>query len=117
MGTRVVPSQRLRHELDALIAGAGEFHDPIEAIGRLGAGLIGQQALEAELTESLGRARTSAPRPWSHIGTGMSGRRGSQRHRVRSRSSDDEPETRRSWGSSSGPLAMASRARTRWRRW
>jgi putative transposase len=57
MGTRVVPSERLRHELDALIADAGELHDPIEAIGRLGARLIIQQALEDELTEFLGRAR------------------------------------------------------------
>jgi putative transposase len=57
MGTRVVPSERLRYELDALIAGAGELHDPIEEIGRLGARLIIQQALEDELTEFLGRAR------------------------------------------------------------
>jgi putative transposase len=57
MGMRVVPSERLRHELDALIAGAGELHDPIEEIGRLGARLIIQQALEDELTEFLGRER------------------------------------------------------------
>jgi hypothetical protein len=40
MGTRVVPSERLRHELDALIARSGELGDPIEEIGRLGARLI-----------------------------------------------------------------------------
>jgi putative transposase len=57
MGTRVVPSERLRHELDALIADAGELADPIEEIGRLGARLIIQQSLEDELTEFLGRAR------------------------------------------------------------
>jgi transposase-like protein len=57
MGTRVVPSERLRHELDALIADVGEVHDPIERIGRLGARLIIQQALEDELTEFLGRGR------------------------------------------------------------
>jgi len=57
MGTRVTPSDRLRHELDALVADAGELHDPIEEIGRLGARLIIQQALEDELTEFLGRAR------------------------------------------------------------
>ncbi len=57
MGTRVVPSERLRHELDALIANSGELADPIEEIGRLGARLIIQQALEDELTEFLGRAR------------------------------------------------------------
>jgi putative transposase len=57
MGTRVTPSERLRHELDALIGDAGELADPIEEIGRLGARLIIQQALEDELTEFLGRAR------------------------------------------------------------
>ena len=57
MGTRVTPSERLRHELDALIGDAGELADPIEEIGRLGARLIIQQALEDELTEFLGRGR------------------------------------------------------------
>ena len=57
MGTRVTPSEWLRHELDAVVADAGELHDPIEEIGRLGARLIIQQALEDELTEFLGRAR------------------------------------------------------------
>src|SRR5262249_32268871 len=57
MGMRVVPSERLRHELDALIVDVGEVHDPIERIGRLGARLIIQQAPEHELTEFLGRER------------------------------------------------------------
>jgi transposase-like protein len=57
MGTRVTPSERLRHELDALVGDAGELADPIEEIGRLGARLIIQQALEDELTEFLGRGR------------------------------------------------------------
>src|SRR5215211_922455 len=52
----IVPSARLRRELDDLVAGVGE-EDPIEAIGRLGARLILQQALEEELTEFLGRER------------------------------------------------------------
>ena len=46
MGRRVTPSERLRHELDTLIGDAGELGDPIEQIGRLGARLIIQQALE-----------------------------------------------------------------------
>ncbi len=67
MGTRVVPSERLRHELDALIADAGELRDPIEEIGRLGARLIIQQPLEDELTEFLGRARCErAGEPVAH---------------------------------------------------
>ena len=57
MGTRVTPSERLRYELDSLIGDAGELADPIEQIGRLGARLIIQQALEDELSEFLGRAR------------------------------------------------------------
>ena len=54
-----VPSERLRRELQELVAGAGDEHDPMEAIGRLGARLILQQALEEELTEFLGRERSS----------------------------------------------------------
>ena len=53
----IVPSERLRRELQEIVAGAGEEEDPIEAIGRLGARLILQQALEEELTEFLGRER------------------------------------------------------------
>jgi len=40
-----------------VIGGVGEEADPIEAIGRLGARLIIQQALEDELSEFLGRER------------------------------------------------------------
>jgi mutator family transposase len=39
------------------LEGFGEEHDPIEAVGRLGARLILQQALEDEVTEFLGNAR------------------------------------------------------------
>jgi len=53
----IVPSERLRRELDEVIGGVGEEDDPIEAIGRLGARLILQQALEEELSEFLGRER------------------------------------------------------------
>src|SRR3970040_1952170 len=53
----IAPSERLRRELQDLVAGAGGEDDPIEAIGRFGARLILQQALEEELTEFLGRDR------------------------------------------------------------
>ena len=53
----IAPSERLRRELQDLVAGVGDEPDPIEAIGRLGARLILQQALEEELTEFLGRER------------------------------------------------------------
>jgi transposase-like protein len=53
----IVPSERLRRELEEIVDGARDDADPIEAIGRLGARLILQQALEEELTEFLGRER------------------------------------------------------------
>jgi putative transposase len=54
---KIVPSERLRRELDEVLAGVGEHDDPVEAVARLGARLIMQQALEDELTEFLGRER------------------------------------------------------------
>src|SRR6266702_8777987 len=53
----IVRSERPRRELAEIVAGVGEEDDPIEAIGRLGARLILQQALEEELSEFLGRER------------------------------------------------------------
>jgi putative transposase len=53
----IVPSERLRRELDEVLAGLGEHDDPVEAVARLGARLIMQQALEDEVTEFLGRER------------------------------------------------------------
>jgi putative transposase len=54
---KVSPSERFRVELDEALAGVGQDQDPVETIGRLGARLILQQALEDEVTEFLGRAR------------------------------------------------------------
>jgi putative transposase len=54
---KIVPSERLRRELDEVLAGVGEHDDPVEAVARLGARLILQQALEYEVTEFLGRER------------------------------------------------------------
>jgi putative transposase len=54
---RVAPSERFCRELDDVLAGVDGEPDPLERIGRLGARLILQQALEDELTEFLGRAR------------------------------------------------------------
>jgi putative transposase len=54
---KIVPSERLRRGLDELLAGVGEPDDPVEAVARLGARLIMQQALEDEVTEFLGRER------------------------------------------------------------
>jgi putative transposase len=54
---KVAPSERFRCELDEVLAGVGQEQDPIEVVGRLGARLILQQALEDEVTEFLGRSR------------------------------------------------------------
>ena len=64
---RVVPSERFRRELDEVLAGVDGEADPLERIGRLGARLILQQALEDEVTEFLGRDRYErADEPVSH---------------------------------------------------
>ncbi len=54
---KVAPSERFRRELDEVLDGVGGEEDPIETVGRLGARLILQQALEDEVTEFLGRSR------------------------------------------------------------
>jgi putative transposase len=54
---KVAPSERFRSELDEVLAGVDREQDPIETVGRLGARLILQQALEDEVTEFLGRRR------------------------------------------------------------
>ena len=54
---KVAPSERFRSELDEVLAGVGGEEDPIETVGRLGARLILQQALEDEVTGFLGRRR------------------------------------------------------------
>jgi putative transposase len=54
---KVAPSERFRSDLDEVLAGVGEEQDPIELVGRLGARLILQQALEDEVSEFLGRSR------------------------------------------------------------
>ena len=54
---RVAPSERFGSELDEALAGVGQDQDPVETIGRLGARLILQRALEDEVCEFLGRRR------------------------------------------------------------
>jgi len=54
---KVAPSARFRAQLDEALAGVAGDEDPIETVGRLGARLILQQALENEVSEFLGRRR------------------------------------------------------------
>jgi putative transposase len=57
--TRVSPSERIRVEIDDLIAGAerGSLLEHFEEVARAAVRLVFQTALEAEVTEFLGRAR------------------------------------------------------------
>src|SRR5664279_293030 len=54
---RVSPTDRIRGEIDALFDGQRELAEVIEDVARLGARLIIQSAVEAEVEVFLGRAR------------------------------------------------------------
>ena len=83
---RVAPSERFRAQLDEVLAGVGQQQDPVETIGRLGARLILQQALEDEVTESSAGAPTSGAKRRSLTATATS-RGGSPQRAGRSSSS------------------------------
>ena len=57
MSVRVSPTEKIRAEIDALFGGERELGEVIEDVARLGARLIIQTALEAEVDAFLGRAR------------------------------------------------------------
>jgi putative transposase len=57
VSVRVSPTERIRAEIDALFDGQRELGEVIEDVARLGARLIIQTALEAEVEVFLGRAR------------------------------------------------------------
>ena len=68
MSSRVSPSQRLHAEIDQIFAGGGDLATAIEQVARLGAQLLLQTALEAEVTpqrpaksEDLGSPRARCP--------------------------------------------------------
>ena len=73
---RLSPSERLRRQLDEVFDAVEGDGDPVERIGRLGARLILQQALEDELTEFLGRVR------YERTGEPVAHRNGYERRRV-----------------------------------
>jgi transposase-like protein len=54
---RVSPADRIRVEIDELFASRGDLGDILEKVAQLGARLLLQSALEAEVTEFLGRNR------------------------------------------------------------
>ena len=57
MSTRVSPIQRIRADIDQLFASDRDLGDVLEDVARLGVRLLMQTALEAEVTEFLGRER------------------------------------------------------------
>ena len=57
MTSRVSPTERIRAEIDELFASGGDLGEALEAVARLGARLLLQTALEAEVTGFLGRDR------------------------------------------------------------
>ncbi len=57
MSVRVSPTERIRGQIDALFDGSRELSEVIEDVARLGARLIIQAAVEAEVEVFLGRAR------------------------------------------------------------
>ena len=57
MPDRVSPTDQIRAEIDALFDGSRELGEVIEDVARLGARLIIQTAVEAEVEVFLGRAR------------------------------------------------------------
>ena len=57
MSARVSPTDRIRAEIDALFEQGRDLAEVLEEVARLGARLVIQSALEAEVTEFLGRAR------------------------------------------------------------
>ena len=59
MSTRVSPLERVRAEIDELFASDRDLADVLEEVARLGVRLLMQTAVEAEVTEFLGRERYS----------------------------------------------------------
>lgn len=57
MSTRVSPVERIRADIDDLFASERDLGDVLEEVARLGVRLLMQTAIEAEVTEFLGRER------------------------------------------------------------
>jgi putative transposase len=68
---RVSPTEKIRAQIDALFDGSRELVEVIEDVARLGAQLIIQTVVEAEVTAFLGRARYERAAGCEQCGTGM----------------------------------------------
>jgi hypothetical protein len=65
---RVCPTDRIRAKIDALFAEDRPLQEILEEVARLGAQLLMQAALEAEITEFLGRTEDARPGPATATG-------------------------------------------------
>jgi hypothetical protein len=63
MPHRVSPTDRVRGHIDELFASDRPIQEILEEVARLGAQLLMQVALEAEITAFLAATATSGPRP------------------------------------------------------
>ena len=114
---KIVPSERLRRELDEVLTGVAGHDDPVEVVARVGARLIIQQALEDEVTDFLGRERYQR----ADGEGGAIYRNGYEPRTVKTTSGSMELERPRVRGVSelkfeSQVLGKGSLGRTRWRR-
>ncbi len=64
MSVRVSPTDRIRGHIDDLFAQDRPIQEILEEVARLGAQLLMQAALEAEVTEFLGRQRYQRSAAW-----------------------------------------------------
>ena len=66
MSKRVSPTERLRAEIDEVFAGGEDLSRAIERVAQLGAQLLLQSAVEAEVAAFLGRDRYE-PVSYTHL--------------------------------------------------
>jgi putative transposase len=68
---RISPAERLRAEIDGVFAGGEDLSRAIERVAQLGAQLLLQSALEAEVTAFLGRDRYERAASCEDVSAGM----------------------------------------------
>ncbi|BDB45515.1 hypothetical protein IWGMT90018_59610 [Mycobacterium kiyosense] len=71
MSKRISPAQRLQAEIDEVFAGGEDLAGAIEQVAVLGARLLLQAAIEAEVTAFLGRDRYERAAGSARLGAGM----------------------------------------------
>ena len=71
MSKRVSPAERLLAEIDDVFAGGEDLSRAIERVAQLGAQLLLQSALEAEVSAYLGRDRYERAAPSADLRAGM----------------------------------------------